>query len=301
MERHRCTVTISDSITQLMGLSASESAQMILDDFDSLLHNVRSASLYRRMKKVRDLNLIELVGGLQMVIACDSNAGIGEKPHDHLKRTYAEVARSSLKVPLVEVLASGATPVLIIDNLCVEMDPSGRTIIQEMRLLLDALEIDANIQLTGSTEDNIPTVQSGAGITVIGMGHRSCMRLGTAKPGDLLVCVGTPKDGYYHPYRDSDSDIAGLRFLVPFLKLVYLHEVVPGGSHGIRHEALEMARSIGSDVEFYHNLPIDIDSSAGSCTAVVAAIDPVDLGRLVKDSTVPICPIGVLKSKGEEE
>jgi len=62
------------------------------------------------LRRFRDLTLVSLLGDLHLVIACDSNASIGEKPNDGLAKPYAEVGVSALKVPMMEVLAAGAVP-----------------------------------------------------------------------------------------------------------------------------------------------------------------------------------------------
>src|SRR5687768_8021037 len=84
------------------------------------------------LRRVRDLHFFQLLGDLSLVIACDSNASIGEKPNDGLSKPYSEVGISVLKVPLMEVLATGAQPILIVNALCMEMDPSGQKLIATM-------------------------------------------------------------------------------------------------------------------------------------------------------------------------
>ena len=38
-----------------------------------------------------------------------------------------------MKAPLMEVLATGAVPVVVVDNLCMEMEGAGKRIISIMR------------------------------------------------------------------------------------------------------------------------------------------------------------------------
>ncbi len=49
--------------------------------------------------------------------------------------------------------------------------------------------------VTGSTEENIATSQTGIGIAAIGIAERSELRLGRASVGDALVCIGVAKVG----------------------------------------------------------------------------------------------------------
>ena len=84
--------------------------------YEALLSQIKTGSV--TPEKVRDVTLIPLVGDVKLVIACDSNASIGEKKNDYYKNAYEEVAVSAMKVPLMEVLATGAVPVVVVDNLC---------------------------------------------------------------------------------------------------------------------------------------------------------------------------------------
>ena len=88
------------------------------ESYEALLSQIKTGSV--TPEKVRDVTLIPLVGDVKLVIACDSNASIGEKKNDYYKNAYEEVAVSAMKVPLMEVLATGAVPVVVVDNLCME-------------------------------------------------------------------------------------------------------------------------------------------------------------------------------------
>ena len=90
------------------------------ESYEALLSQIKTGSV--TPEKVRDVTLIPLVGDVKLVIACDSNASIGEKKNDYYKNAYEEVAVSAMKVPLMEVLATGAVPVVVVDNLCMEME-----------------------------------------------------------------------------------------------------------------------------------------------------------------------------------
>src|SRR5215831_7603583 len=144
-------------------------------------------------RQVRDLSLLNLAPGVLLVIACDSIGGIGPKPHDTVATSGYELGRLAARVPLEELLACGATPLLLIDTLNVEREPTGAAIIagvcDEMR---DAGMDPANA-LNGSTEDNVPTVATGVGIVVLGLAAEDRFRPGQAQAGDTVLCVGVPK------------------------------------------------------------------------------------------------------------
>ena len=125
--------------------------ETIWNEYEELLEMTRRHSFSSRIRKYRDLSILRLLGEVSLVVACDSNASNGEKPNDTHRNTYDETAVSALKVPTMEVLATGATPIVIADNLCVEMEPSGRKIISAMQEELDRCGLLDSIQFTGST------------------------------------------------------------------------------------------------------------------------------------------------------
>jgi hypothetical protein len=247
------------------------------------------------MRRFRDLTLFPLLGDLHLVIACDSNASIGEKPNDSLPMPYSELGISALKVSLMEVLAVGAVPLMVVNALCMEMEPSGRKVIDTMRQELIRSGFDPDIMLTGSTEDNARTLQSGIGITVIGLAAEERLRAGRARPGDVVVCVGNPKGGVDLHYSEHDPDIASIRTVLSLLELAGVHELVPVGSRGVAYEAAELARSTGGAFRLDEPAPdVNLYGSAGASTAVVAALDPGAVKEVINALSLPVRRIGVI-------
>jgi hypothetical protein len=204
------------------------------------------------------------------VLACDSNAGIGQRPHDALNQPPTETGYSAAKVALMEVLASGATPFVLTNALGGPRDDYGRQLLAGIAAAL--AEVDADVTLTGSDETNVPTEQTAIGVTVVGRAHRTELRLGRSKPGDVILVVGLPKDGLLVPYTEGDSDIANLRDLQAVARLSYIHELLPVGSRGIEYEARQLAA--GGAIRFHDELAIDLAASAGSSTCFLVAVPP---------------------------
>ena len=273
----------------------------ILDGYKSLCADTLDlSSMQHRVSKLRDLTIVRLLGDLILVIACDSNAGIGEKPGDYLKTPYENVGISMLKVPMMEVLASGASPVLIVNNLCVEMEPNGKKIISVMKQELKRCGFNSEMQLTGSTEDNAKTTQTGTGLTVVGIARESALRLGSTKAGDAVVCVGTPKDGIHLPYLERDADIASISTTIDLCRMPFVHEILPIGSHGALYEAKELAKTCGGSFRLADIKPaIELEQSAGPSTAVLVSLSPEDVGKLREGCSVPVYPIGTIESAGQ--
>lgn len=260
------------------------------------LGSADSPSAPSNLGRVRDLTLLSLLGGIYLVIACDSNASIGEKPHDALSKPYAEVGTSALKVPMMEVLAAGAVPILVINALCMEMEPSGRKFIEAMSGELKRCGFDPEMMLTGSTEDNVLTSQSGIGVTVIGLAYEERLRLGRSRAGDEVLCVGNPKGGVKIPYSEFDADIASISTVIALNDVAEVHEILPVGSKGVVYEARQLAQTAESEFQLADDLPsINLYDSAGASTAVLVSTLPAHVSNVVEAVSVPVFAIGMLE------
>ena len=249
------------------------------------------------VQKSRDLSIIHLLNGITLVIACDSNASNGEKELDTHPNSVQEVAVSALKVPLMEVIASGAKPLVIVNNLCVEMNSYGKRIIDQMRMELARCGLLERVQLTGSTEDNMLTRQTGIGVTVIGIVQTDKLRAGTSQPGDVVVCIGIPQSGIDVPYSEFSADVAKIDTVLRLDSLNYVHEILPIGSKGVRYEAIELARVAGLRFEESKTTAnIDFTCSAGASTAVLVSIESTLLPELKSCMELPCHVVGTLKA-----
>jgi selenophosphate synthetase-related protein len=240
---------------------------------------------------VRDLALFE-VAGLTLVVACDANASTGMKPNDRLQQDPAITGYSAAKVPLMEVLASGATPLLLVNNLCCELEPYGRRILDGIHQALR--ETVGGVVIAGSDETNMPTTQTGVGVTVIGAGRTGDLLLGRARHGDVVACAGVPKDGLSAPYTEGEPGIATVRHVVAAVQSALVHEVLPVGSRGVRCEALELADVAGLKLEFGDER-VDLRRSAGASTCFLVATPAEHLGPLRELLGLPVERVGELR------
>lgn len=206
-----------------------------------------------------------------LVVACDSCAGAGDKPQDRVRVAPYVVGRFAGRVPLLETLAVGAEPFLIVVTLGVEPEPTGAALLAGVReeALLAGVP---RTNLLLSTEKNIPTCQTSLGVTVLARAPTGQpLRFGRARAGFLVAAVGLPKVGKEVGLRDPEIvDIPTLRRALAF---PYLADVVPVGSGGIRREAEKMGRRAG--LRF---IPcpgeVDLEKSAGPATCFLAAVPP---------------------------
>lgn len=236
--------------------------------------------------RYRDLVLLGISRDTMICIAADSSGGYGAKPHDVRFAEGHEVGYAVAKVPLMEVLAAGAHPRVLINNLCVEMDPTGIPILEGLRAA--CAEAGGEIEVSGSDETNIPTTTTGVGTTVVAILSREQCRLGTSRPGDLLVAVGLPLGGQpaTATYQEGSREVSSIRTVARLLRIAGVHEVLPVGSRGIAYETRELAACVGQKAKFFSNTAIDLSRSAGASTTVICSVDPTAVDELASVNKV---------------
>ncbi|NQV16812.1 hypothetical protein HQ531_15215 [bacterium] len=251
----------------------------------------------RLIRQVRDLTIVEISKGIKLVVDCDSDGGIGSKEMDLVKVPGQILGRFAVRVPLMEMFASGAIPTVVVDALAVEMDPSGRDIIEGVREELTLAGLDADTILTGSTEDNIPTLQTGVGVVVIGFVSDTDFKPGRSQKGDIVVCVGKPKSAPNDEVDLDDPEIADTACTRTLAGLEYIHDILPVGSKGVVHEQAELAKCAELDLLPESDPDIDIHKSAGPSTCVLASLPESQLPGLRTSIKQPVYVIGTLINK----
>jgi hypothetical protein len=218
--------------------------------------------------KRRDLVIIPLGEGRNMALACDSCGGLGLKPGDVMSFDPYIVGKFTVRVTLLEVMASGARPIVISDGLCCEMNPTGEGILRGIKDEIAVCGL-SGVMLTGSTEENFPTSMTGVGLTVLGIAEKGELRFGTGRPGDVALLAGTPAVGSGVDLSD-DSCYAKLARLLDCRGVA---EIVPVGSKGIMYEANLLAELHGFSFT-PKTCGVDLSASAGPATCIVAMCHP---------------------------
>jgi len=212
------------------------------------------------------LTIITLDHRKQMVIACDSLGSIGSKPKDSLSCSAETSGYFAAQVVLLELLAYRAEPQIVIDNLCVEMESTGKEILKGIdRALLDA-DLKDQCMVTGSSEENMATVQTGIGITAIGFMDPSIREELKIQKGDGVFLIGEPKVG---------AEVLAKEEKLPMLKVIRhlsalsdVREILPVGSKGIGYELKQLEKT--NEGSFQRgNASVDLDKSAGPATCVL--------------------------------
>jgi hypothetical protein len=246
-------------------------------------------------RQVRDLLITELTNELWMVVSCDSAGGIGPKKDDTVYAPAYDLGRLVARVPIMEILSSGAIPVSVVDTLSVEMEPLGREIIKGVRDEVSYAGMNAKLSVTGSTEDNVVTTQTGMSVVIIGVVSKKDFRPGSSLNEDLVVCVGIPKSAPEYEIKYSDPEIADPKTIRQLNQLNFIHDILPVGSRGVAHEFNEMAASSFLSPHYYDDIKINIKKSGGPSTCCLVSFASEFLEEFKKEINKPIFVIGKMR------
>lgn len=266
-----------------------------------LQQRLRDAALWSPIRE-RDLVYLRTGSDEVLVVACDSDGGLGPKPADTVAVAGYDLGRFATRVPLLEVIAAGGTPVLVVDTLAVELEPTGATIIDGVRAEAESAGLAADA-VTGSTEDNVPTVATGVGVTVLARARIDALRAGSAGPGDLLAVVGKPMSAPAHRFGPDTPGVLSCPALTAALSVPGVVEALPIGSSGVSAELDQLARTVGLSATRTPDWPFDPDQSGGPSTAALVAIAHVAdsataLTRLADATGLPVTPVAHLARDG---
>ena len=239
-----------------------------------------------------DVSIMKIPTGHAIVVGSSSSGGIGPKPMDNIKISGMIVGKFLARVASMDVAATGAFPISVSVTLGVEKEPTGSEILEGIRKEIRVLGLESNQVLKETTEENFETIQTGAGITVVGLANEDELRLGKTVPGDLIVAIGKPKVGDEVIPAEARGEIANLKDVTSLARKGFVHDIVPVGSFGIIHEAKMLAYSIGRQLKIDENTKLDLNKSAGPATVVLITIDRKKLDELTFFNRKPINVVG---------
>jgi hypothetical protein len=270
---------------------------MDIDLFDRYMRARRDLShpLFQ-FSHVRDLTITEIIDGFYLVTAVDSDGAIGPKPSDVVRVGAYECGRFGTRVPLMEMLACGAVPIAAFDQLAVEMHPTGTEIIRGVRDELASAGLPADFPISGSTEDNVPTMQTGMGVVILGIVAKGDFRPGTSQEGDGIYCIGIPKSGPDDRITLTDPEIADAAGVAAVCSVLPIHDALPVGSKGILYEAEQLAASAHLRLSLHDQCSLDLKKSGGPSTCFLISIADDNADRLRITAQQPVTRIGTMET-----
>jgi hypothetical protein len=220
-----------------------------------------------------DISILKIPTGHAIVTGSTSSGAVGPKAMDKVKVDGRVLGKFLARVALMDVIATGAFPLLLSVTLGLEKEPTGNEILEGTRREARSLGLDPSLVLMGNTEDNFETVQTGAGLTVVGFANEDELRLGKTRPGDLIIVVGKPKVGDEVILAEVKGEIADLKNVTQLSQKKYVHDIATVDSLGIADEARMMAYGVGRQLKLLEVQGLDLNKSAGPATVVLATVD----------------------------
>jgi selenophosphate synthetase-related protein len=290
-----------DNLAERHNLSRSEVIRQALVVYLHLVENVGTMlrPIVFQVKPAQitymrrgDVSILKVPTGHAIVVGSTSSGGVGPKTLDQVKVDGRVLGRFLARVALMDVTATGAFPLLLSVTLGVEKEPTGREILEGVKRESRVLGLEPNQVLMENTEDNFETVQTGAGVTVIGFANEGELRLGKTSPGDLIVAVGKPKVGDEVLAAEVKGEIADLRNVTLLSQKKFVHDIAPVGTFGIAYEARMMAYAVGRQLKLEEAKEIDLNKSAGPATVVLITMNPDKFDELKLLVRKPIRVVG---------
>ena len=275
-------ITDIDKLAKKHGLSRSEVMRQALTVYLHLVENVGTMlrPIVFQVKPAQitytrrgDVSILKVPTGHAIVAGSTSSGAVGPKIMDKVKVDGRVLGKFLARVALMDVIATGAFPLLLSVTLGVEKEPTGNEILEGIRREARSLGLDPNQVLMENTEDNFETVQTGAGLTVVGFANEDELRIGKTSPGDIIVAVGKPKVGDEVILAEAKGEIADLKNVTQLSQKKYVHDIAPVGTFGIADEARMMAFGVGRQLKLVEVQGLDLNKSAGPATVVFATVD----------------------------
>jgi hypothetical protein len=239
-----------------------------------------------------DVSILKLPTGHSIVAGSTSMGAVGPKKMDKVKVEGRVLGKFLARVALMDVTATGAFPLILSLTLGVEKDPTGNEIIEGINREARTIGLEPNQVLMEKTEDNFQTIQTGAGLTVMGLANENELRLGKTLPGDLIVAIGRPKVGDEVIPAEVRGEIADLKNVAQLTQRRYIHDIAPVGGFGIASEARMMAYGVGRQLKLVDAAGLDLNKTAGPATVVLVTIDKDRLEDLQALIPKPINVVG---------
>ena len=294
-------ISDTDKLAKKHGLTRSEVIRQALTVYLHLVDNVgtmlRPISFQVKPAQITytrrgDVAILKVPTGHAIVVGSTSSGAVGPKSMDEVKVEGRVLGKFLGRVALMDVVATGAFPILLSATLGVEKEPTGLQILEGIKKEAEILGLEPNQVVMDNTEENFATQQTGVGLTAIGFANEEELRLGKTRPGDLLVAIGKPKVGHEVIPAEGKGEVADLKNVAWLTQKKFVHDIVPVGTFGIAYEARMMAYAVGRQLRLTEETGIDLKKSAGPATVVLVTLDPEKLEELKSLLRKPTLVVG---------
>ncbi|MFJ7752730.1 ATP-binding protein [Peribacillus muralis] len=227
---------------------------------------------------MRDSLVLPFSESESLIISSDNSGGIGLKENDFVRVPYEIVGYYSFRVAVMECLSVGGNPLsVVLHNFC--GDEAWEGLSRGVKQGLDELAMD--FPITGSTETNMPLLQSALGLIVIG--KRRNDRIKQSNHSRKIALIGRPLVG--EDVLKQQEWVAPLSLYKSLCELEGV-EALPVGSKGIAYEWRQLDRS-GEGVPAYISDIVDIEKSSGPSTCFLL-VYPLYLEEEIKRQAGPL-------------
>ena len=218
------------------------------------------------LSQCRDVAVLQVTPEEYLLFACGSLGGVGSKPNDTCQVPADVAGYACARAAVMRILALGGTPMFLMNTLSVEVDPTGRRVIEGIRRQMDELGLDPSFALIGSTEESVPVEQTGIGVTAVGAAPVDGIGFATTQHLDAILCVGLPKSPPDDPLSFDDPEILKMSTLCRLVEHPAVHELMPVGSRGIGAELEDLMRQTDLALQYEKDIPVQLAKSAGPAT-----------------------------------
>lgn len=199
------------------------------------------------------------IGGL--IATTDNAAAIGEKPQDVVAAPDKLTAYLTARVTFLEQLAANAIPThILLANF--SGDNSWNHYVAGIEQVFDEIGL-VRPRVDGSSESNMPTLQSGLSITMIGEVQK---RIAFERSELIWYTYGLPLVG--NEVLEQPENVAQLQPIFDAWQEEIVQQVWPVGSKGLQ---AEFSRLFG-DKKVESSL--DVTKTAGPCTVILLGLHP---------------------------
>ncbi|EON70758.1 hypothetical protein [Lysinibacillus sphaericus] len=197
----------------------------------------------------------------ELIVTTDNAAAIGEKPQDVVSASDNLTAYFTARVTFLEQLAANALPVhIILANF--SGDAAWSRYVTGIEQVFDEIGL-ACPQIGGSSESNMPTLQSALSLTMLGVQQSR-----TKFEHDKLIwyTYGLPLVG--NEVLAQPDDVAQLRPIFNAWRDDIVQQVWPVGSKGLQVEFTRLF------VDQRVTSSLDVEKTAGPCAVILLGVHP---------------------------